>query len=327
MVEAFEKVEVMSDASVRQGKVRDVVDVGNKVALVATDRISAFDVVMPTLIPGKGELLSKISKKWFSHFKDVPSHICTMPSYDFLRHFGPNAFAKVINRCTVGHKADVIPIEFVVRGYMAGSLWKEYSDKRDRRGGWDPGQSPDWSRKQSNRISACGHEFFVADEKKQCEALNEPIFTPATKAAPGEHDENIHFDKADVICAEHFGMSNSAARQLMNELENLSISIYKKAHQYAMLRGIIIADTKFEFGFVGNKVVLIDELLTPDSSRFWLLQDYEIGRDQDSYDKQILRNYLIESGNRNKAVELPDEIVQKIVDRYQDIYDRLFGEV
>ncbi len=310
--------EIKVKCPVRKGKVRDVVELDNKtLLLVATDRISAFDVVMPTLIPGKGKILTEISKKWFQYFSQVPNP-WTDISYSLATRVFGSEVDDIMKRMMVCRKARVIPIEFVVRGYMAGSLWKEYQES--------PWHIP-------KNSSLCFRKECETGPKmlKQCEALSEPIFTPATKAVVGQHDENISFEESVKVCAEFLSWSQDAALELMKTLSALSIRIYNEARAHTLTRGIIIADTKFEFGFVNDTVVLIDELLTPDSSRFWLLSDYEIGRDQDSYDKQILRNYLetlVSEGKWDKtapAPELPQEIVDKIIRRYEEIYDKLWG--
>jgi len=302
---AFEKFE--SDSyKVRHGKIRDVVEYTDAhgdegLLLIASDRVSAFDVVMPTLIPGKGKILTQISERWFHYFKQVPN----AKKYLMLN----SDFDKIQARICSQHKTKVIPIEFIVRGYMAGSFWND-----------------------SKRESADSTYTYLctADGLQQCEELPEPIFTPATKAPAGEHDENISFEQSVQVCADFLGWSIDAASQFMKALRQLSLRIYSEARAHAITKGIIIADTKFEFGMLDDKVVLIDELLTPDSSRFWSLAEYEIGRDQNSLDKQILRNYLlglIEEGKWTKdspPPELPDEIVERIISRYKEINKRLF---
>ncbi len=309
----------------RRGKVRDIVEGYDVLYLTATDRVSAFDVVMPTLIPGKGELLTKLSHFWFDYFKQIPNHLITgntprgwtrnfnLLSYEFDV---PNALCQDYvypANTMIVKKVNVIPVEFIVRGYMAGSLWKEYV--------------------QSGYIAAKWLDQNIKLEKgmKQCDELPEPIFTPSTKASEG-HDENITFDESVGVCAKHLNWSVHAARQLMKSLAQMSIRLYSEARCHALTRGVILADTKFEFGMIDDTVVLIDELLTPDSSRYWSLKDYEPGRDQDSFDKQILRNYLqglVDKGKWDKTApgpEIPDDIVRRIKSRYQEIVDRLIGE-
>jgi phosphoribosylaminoimidazole-succinocarboxamide synthase len=280
--------------TVRRGKVRDVYDLGDEVLLVATDRISAYDVVLPTPIPGKGAMLTRISKFWFEFFADsVPNHLI-----DVIDQQAPAGLEEHLSqlrgrtmRCK---KAQVVPIECVVRGYLAGSGWKDYL----RTG------------------AVCG--IALPPGLKQSDRLPEPIFTPATKAREG-HDENISFEEA----------CRRAGSDVMGLLRSRSIELYKKAAEYARQRGIIIADTKFEWGKREGEYLLIDEVLTPDSSRFWPTEAYEPGRDQDSFDKQYVRNYLttlVESGLWDKTPpgpELPSEIVANTAAKYREVAKRL----
>ncbi len=281
----------------RRGKVRDVYDLGSELLLVATDRISAYDVVLPTPIPGKGAMLTALSKFWFGlldremphHFIGVvqdqapPAPIDLKPYLDQLR-----------GRTTRCRKTKVVPIECVVRGYLAGSGWKEY--------------------RQTGMV--CGVK--LPSGLKQCDRLPEPIFTPATKAETG-HDENISFDQASEV----------AGRDVMTLLRDRSLAIYNRAADHARARGIIIADTKFEFGRLGEELLLIDEVLTPDSSRFWPADKYEPGRDQDSFDKQFVRNYLstlVEAGKWDKTPpgpDLPADIVSGTAAKYREAVERL----
>ncbi len=281
---------------VRRGKVRDIYDLGDEVLLVATDRISAYDVVLPTAIPGKGALLTHISKFWFDMFADVvPHHLI-----EVVEATAPAGLDDKIDqlrsrtmRCK---KTEVVPIEFVVRGYLAGSGWKDYQ----RTG------------------AVCG--ISLPSGMKQCEQLPAPIFTPATKAEEG-HDENISFERACELVGE----------STMTSLRDSSVDIYNKAAAYARTRGIIIADTKFEWGLRDGMHILIDEVLTPDSSRFWPADKYEAGRDQESFDKQYVRNYLttlVDAGKWDKtppAPELPGEIVANTVAKYREAVERLTG--
>ena len=274
---------------VRRGKVRDIYDLGDEVLLVATDRISAYDVVLPTPIPGKGEMLTRISNFWFGLFdRDVPHHLI-----EIIGNKAPAGLEEHIGqlrgrtmRCK---KTKVVPIECVVRGYLAGSGWSEYQKSG----------------------SVCG--IKLPPGLKQCDKLPEPIFTPATKEETG-HDENISFERACEI----------VGATTMNTLRDRSIAIYNKAAQYARTRGIIIADTKFEFGERGGELLLIDEVLTPDSSRFWPAEKYASGRDQESFDKQYVRNYLttlVQAGKWNKTPpgpELPPEIVANTAAKYRE---------
>ena len=331
----------------RQGKVRDVYETKDSVMLVATDRISAFDIIMPTIVPGKGKILTTISNFWLDYFDKFPNHrskasitlndIAEPPLNKYIES-GKSMlenFSDIAGRTSYCKKANVLPIEFIVRGYMAGSLWKEYQD-------WWNTANKDKTLPECKEISIWGHTF-PPYQLRQCEEIvtlrrnhsvfgrclgeeDTPIFTPSTKSKDG-HDVNIHFDKAVAICADHYSMTRDGALILMKHLQRLAINIYVEAHAYAMSCGFIISDTKIEFGMVDNKMVIVDELLTPDSSRYWKLSDYKIGQDQDSYDKQILRNYLVEQGwgyGDSKEVEpLPDWLVQKLGNRYQEICDNL----
>ena len=279
---------------VRRGKVRDVYDLGNELLLVATDRISAYDVVLPTPIPGKGEMLTHLSGFWFSFFADdVPHHLIEIVGD--RAPAGLDAHLPQLRGRTMRcKKTKVVPIEFVVRGYLAGSGWKDY--------------------KRTGAV--CGVELPA--DLRQSERLCEPIFTPATKASEG-HDENISFDDA----------CRRVGADRMKLLRDRSIELYTKAAEYAGARGILIADTKFEWGEADGEYLLIDEVLTPDSSRFWPADVYEPGRDQDSYDKQYVRNYLttlVEAGRWDKkppGPTLPAEIVANTVRKYREAVTRL----
>lgn len=278
----------------KHGKVRDIYDLGDKLLIAATDRISAFDVVMKNGIPHKGQVLTQISAFWFDMFKDqVEHHLISDKTEDFPGPF-KSAKSQFAGRSMLVKKTEPLLIECVVRGYLAGSGWKEYSKSE----------------------TVCG--ISLPGGLKQCEKLPEPIFTPATKAEHGEHDENISFDKAKEIVGE----------ETANYVKDKSVDIFLKAGEYARQRGIILADTKFEWGVVGDKIILIDEVLTPDSSRFWPADKYEPGRDQESYDKQFVRNYL-EEINFNKSgpgVELPDDIREKTSKKYIEAYESLTGK-
>jgi len=282
---------------VRRGKVRDVYDLGDRLLLVATDRISAYDVVMPTPVPGKGRMLTQISRFWFGWFgARVPNHFIAVVEDEAPE--GLEAYLDQLRgRATLCRKAEVVPIECVVRGYLAGSGWSEYQQTQ----------------------SVCG--IALPPGLKQCAKLPEPIFTPATKAVEG-HDENISFARAcDLV-----------GKDVMTLLRERSIAIYRQAADYAATHGIIIADTKFEFGLVDGEYLLIDEVLTPDSSRFWSAERYAPGRDQESYDKQYLRNYLttlVAAGKWDKTApgpELPAEIVKNTAAKYQEVCEQLMGQ-
>jgi phosphoribosylaminoimidazole-succinocarboxamide synthase len=295
----------------RQGKVRDIyrLPAGDgepaRVLIVATDRISAFDVVLPDPIPDKGRLLTAISTEWFG-FVDrlglIDNHLISTDPAD-VPGLAPVHQDQLEGRMMLGRAARVIPVECVARGYVTGSGWTEYQ--------------------ANGRI--CGIQLPAGIPR--CGRLPEPIFTPATKAEEG-HDENIDFEQASAI----------AGRGVMERLRDLTLSIYKAGAEYAEERGIILADTKFEFGFAldengeeTDELILIDEVLTPDSSRFWPLESYEPGRDQDSFDKQYVRNYLlelVEAGTWDKTPPgppLPPEIIVNTAARYEEAKRRLFG--
>ena len=280
-------------AAVRRGKVRDIYDLGDKLLLVASDRLSAFDVIMKTGIPHKGRVLTQISKFWFGFLAGaVENHLITDDVRKYPKPFCDNA-GQLAGRSMLVKKTKVLPVECVVRGYLAGSGWKEYQ--------------------QSGTV--CG--IKPAAGLKQCDKLAEPLFTPATKAEQGMHDENISFEQAEDI------LGGEKARYVRDK----SIEIFKKASAYAQSRGIILADTKFEWGEIDGKVILIDEVLTPDSSRFWPADKYQPGRDQESFDKQFVRNYLeeINFDKSGPGVELPKDIVEKTSAKYIEAYEQLTG--
>ena len=277
-----------------RGKVRDIYDLGDKLLIVATDRISAFDVVMANGIPYKGIVLTQISKFWFDFLSgDVEHHLISDQVSDFPAPFC-NFEKQLAGRSMLVKKVEVLPIECVVRGYLAGSGWKEYKDSQ----------------------TICGQELPAG--LKQCKKLPEPVFTPATKAERGTHDENISFEK----CVEILGAERAEF------VHDNSIMIFEKASEYAESRGIILADTKFEWGIADGRIILIDEALTPDSSRFWPADKYEVGRDQESFDKQFVRNYLesIDFDKSGPGVELPEDIVKKTSAKYIEAYKRLTGK-
>jgi len=278
----------------KRGKVRDIYDLGDKLLIVATDRISAFDVVMANPIPCKGRVLTQISLFWFDFLSSTVSHhLITSDVNKFPAPF--NKFAgQLAGRSMLVKKTDVLPIECVVRGYLAGSGWKEY--------------------KESGTV--CGVK--LPPGLRQCDKLPQPIFTPATKEEFGKHDENTSFER----CVEIIGEKNA------KYVRDKSIEIFKKASQYAHSKGIILADTKFEWGEFNDKIILIDEVLTPDSSRFWPADKYQPGKDQESYDKQFVRNYLedIHFDKSGPGVKLPDDVVKKTSEKYIECYERLTGK-
>lgn len=273
-----------------RGKVRDVYDFGEKLLFVATDRISAFDWILPTGIADKGRVLTQISQFWFNLLQ-VPHHLISMDPADVPLPRGTDVDA-LRGRSMVVRKTRVFPIECVVRGYLSGSGWKEY---------------------QSNQ-TVCGLKLPAGLEES--DLLPEPIFTPATKAETG-HDENISFEKmASVVGAER-----------ADELRRFSLEIYSKASTFAKSRQIIIADTKFEFGLVNDQVILIDEVLTPDSSRFWAVGDYRPGGPQPSFDKQFVRDWLSATtwDKNSPPPPLPADVVNQTRDKYIEAYERLTG--
>jgi phosphoribosylaminoimidazole-succinocarboxamide synthase len=276
-----------------QGKVRDIYEAGDDLVMVATDRISAFDAVLPTPIPGKGQVLTGLSLYWFERTGDiVANHVLSADARTFPEPFGSNA-EKLAGRAMLVRKAEVVPIECVARGYLVGSGWKEYRESG----------------------SVCGIELPAG--LRESDRLPEPIFTPATKAATG-HDINISLDE----------MADAVGRGLAERLKELTLSLYGFAASHALSRGIIVADTKFEFGFAGGEVILIDEVLTPDSSRFWPADRYEAGRSQPSFDKQYVRDWLDASGwdHEPPPPELPPDVVDQTVARYREAYERITGE-
>jgi phosphoribosylaminoimidazole-succinocarboxamide synthase len=274
-----------------RGKVRDIYEVGNDLLIVATDRLSAFDVVLPTPIPDKGKVLTQLSLFWFEKLHGiVPNHIIT--ATDFTGELAPFA-AELAGRSMLVKRTEPIPIECVVRGYLSGSGWKDYQ--------------------KTGRV--CG--IPLAAGLTESAQLPEPIFTPSTKATTG-HDENISFEEA----------ATTIGASLALQLRDVSIEIYKRAAAYAAARGIIIADTKFEFGLgPGQELIWIDEALTPDSSRFWPADEYEPGRAQPSFDKQYVRDYLerISWNKQPPGPPLPAEVVANTRARYREAYERITG--
>ncbi len=274
----------------KRGKVRDIYDLGDLLLLVATDRLSAFDVVLPNGIPGKGKVLTCISVYWFRKMQDIiRNHIVAINVDDFPHEL--KKYRDILDgRSMLVRKAETIPVECIVRGYLSGSGWSEYKEKGSVCGISLPGGLPESSR------------------------LDEPIFTPSTKAEEG-HDINISFEQAGKI----------VGRETAARLKETSIRIYMKARDIAEKKGIIIADTKFEFGLYDEELMLIDEILTPDSSRFWSVRDYRPGSGQDSFDKQIVRDYLLtlDWDKMAPGPVLPDTIVAKTVERYREIMEIL----
>jgi len=276
-----------------RGKVRDIYDLGDRLLIVATDRISAFDVVMPNPVPDKGRILTQLSKFWFDLTKEIVSnHVLSTKARDYPQECQP--YQEMLEgRSMLVVKTDVLPVECVVRGYLSGSGWEEY--------------------KKTGKVCNIALPRGLVESSK----LEEPIFTPATKAEIGLHDENIPFSRVEEI----------VGKGLAERLKYISLGVYKKARDFAEGRGIIIADTKMEFGMKDDKLLLIDELLTPDSSRFWPKDDYRPGGSQKSFDKQYLRDYLlsIQWDKNPPAPLLPEEIVKRTREKYLEAYERLVG--
>lgn len=278
-----------------RGKVRDIYEINDSLLIIATDRISAFDVVLPSGIPFKGMVLTGLSEFWFTYTSDiVENHLITTR----IEHMGNPIISQhkdiLDGRSMLAKKVKVIPVECVIRGYLAGSGWKEYRETQ----------------------SICG--IKLPPGLKESDKLPEPIFTPSTKATTG-HDENISFS----------GVIDITGKKLAEELKEKSMKVYLKARDYASDRGIIICDTKFEWGITeDNKTILIDEVLTPDSSRFWPQEGYEPGRPQHSYDKQFIRDYLesIRWDKEPPAPPLPPDIIQKTSEKYLDAYKAITGK-
>ncbi len=277
-----------------RGKVRDLYDLGDQLLMIATDRISAFDVILPNGIPYKGTILTLLSEFWFSQLSDIiPNHLLSTRVEEF-----PAVCAKykdiLQGRSMLIKKTSPLPVECVVRGYLSGSGWKDY---------------------QKNG-AVCG--IALPAGLVESSALGEPIFTPSTKADLGMHDENIDFTAAAKL----------VGQETAEKLSELTIAIYKKARTIAESRGIIIADTKFEFGTLNGEIILIDEVLTPDSSRFWPKDSYAPGRAQSSFDKQFVRDYLLslDWDQKPPAPSLPEHIIQRTSERYIEAYQRLTGK-
>lgn len=275
-----------------RGKVRDIYDAGENLLMVATGRISAFDFILPDEIPFKGEVLNRISAFWFDKFADiVPNHLVSIDPADF-----PEEFAEyrdyLAGRAMLVKKAQTIPIECIVRGYLTGSGKKTYDENG----------------------TVCGIQ--LPEGLTEASKLPEPLFTPSTKAEIGDHDENISFERCCEIVGE----------DIATQIRDLSLKIYKAAAEYAATRGIIIADTKFEFGVIDGKVTLIDECLTPDSSRFWPAASYEEGKIQPSYDKQFVRNWLKANWDMTgETPHLPAEVIDGTSERYREAFQIITG--
>ncbi|HET9549562.1 MAG TPA: phosphoribosylaminoimidazolesuccinocarboxamide synthase [Candidatus Binatia bacterium] len=274
-----------------RGKVRDIYDLGDELLLVASDRISAFDVILPTLIPDKGKILTALSVYWFDVIKDIlPHHLITTDVDQFPAACRPHK-AKLEGRTMLVKKSLSAPVECIVRGYLAGSGWKDYH--------------------MSGAV--CG--IPLPKGLVEASRLDEPIFTPSTKAPVGAHDVNITFDE----------MVTKVGKKRAEKMRDATVAIYSRARALAETKGIIIADTKFEFGIEGDEIILIDEVLTPDSSRFWPMDGYKPGKTPDSFDKQFVRDYLVNLpwDMKSPAPELPPDIVKKTQDKYLEALKRL----
>jgi phosphoribosylaminoimidazole-succinocarboxamide synthase len=277
-----------------RGKVRDVYDLGDNLLIVASDRISAYDHVLPTPVPGKGEVLCRTSNFWFEKLKDVcPNHLVAVDVKDFPKDVQPHA-DRLKGRSVLVKKAKRVDVECVARGYLAGSGWKEY--------------------RESGAVCGVALPAGLVESSQ----LPEPIFTPATKEEVGTHDENISFER----------MAALTGRETAQKLKDLTLRLFREASVYAEARGFLLADTKFEFGLVDGKIILIDEALTPDSSRYWDKASYKPGTAQDSFDKQYVRDYLTRIGWDRKppAPALPEDVVSNTRAKYIAAYERLTGK-
>lgn len=280
--------------AIHQGKVRDLYEIGDRLLIVATDRISAFDVVLPNGVPGKGAVLTQIAAFWFERTSAVvPNHFIRLADGSADDDLPFELPEELIGRSTIARKAELLPVECIVRGYMAGSAWAEYQDSG----------------------TICGKALPPGIQES--EQFPEPLFTPTTKADVG-HDENLSEEEFISL----IGV------EAANALRIRSLALYKYGATYARDRGIIIADTKFEFGMLDGEPILIDEVLTPDSSRFWVASEHRVGQHLEAVDKQYTRDYLIESGwdREPPGPELPQEVVDETARRYREIYKRLTGE-
>jgi len=277
----------------KKGKVRDVYDVNDKLLLIVTDRISAFDFVLPEPIPYKGICLTQISKFWFDYFKDTAlNHVISADINEFPDEL--KEYTDILNgRSMLVKKAKVFPIECIVRGYISGSAWNSY--QKDG--------------------TVCGIKLSAG--LKESDKFDEPLFTPSTKAESG-HDINISYNEMKKLIGEEDA----------EKIKNLSLELYNKGAEYALKKGIIIADTKFEFGKIDDKIIIVDEILTPDSSRFWPADKYEPGRSQPSFDKQYVRDYLSRTGwdKNSDPPNLPDYVVEETQNKYKEAYEKITGK-
>ena len=281
---------------VKSGKVREIYDIGDRLVLVASDRISAFDHILENEITGKGEVLTRMSAFWFGLTKDiVPNHMLSIDNADMPEFFRTPAFA---GRSMMVRKLRMLPLECIVRGYITGSGWASY--------------------KETGKV--CG--ISLPEGLKESQKLPEPIYTPSTKAELGDHDENISYEQSIEVLEKEFpGRGEEYARALRDK----TIALYTRCADYARQRGILIADTKFEFGLDDDgNIVIGDEMLTPDSSRFWPLEDYAEGKSQPSYDKQFVRDWL--KANPDKGYRLPEDVIARTIEKYREAYSLLTGK-
>jgi phosphoribosylaminoimidazole-succinocarboxamide synthase len=280
----------------KSGKVREVYDVGDSIIMVATDRISAFDHILKNKITDKGAILTQMSKFWFDFTKDIlPNHMISVDNQDMPEYFQQPQFKGNSMKCK---KLNMIPMECIVRGYITGSGWKSYQENG----------------------TVCGIKLPAG--LKESEKLPEPIFTPSTKAELGDHDENVSLEDGAKVLEKKFP---GHGKEYAEKVRDYTIAIYKKCADYALSRGIIIADTKFEFGLDENgDIVLGDEVLTPDSSRFWPLEGYQAGQSQPSYDKQYVRDWL--QANPDSDYQLPQDVIDKTIEKYKEAFQMLTGK-
>ena len=281
---------------VKEGKVRELYDADGSLIMVATDRISAFDVILKNKIEGKGVVLTQMAKFWFELTSDiVPNHVISTDVNDMPEFFRNDYFE---GRSTLCRKLDMLPLECIVRGYISGSGWKDYQATG----------------------SICG--IALPESLKESEKLPEPIYTPSTKAEIGDHDESISYERSIEVLEKHYP---GRGEELAAKARDLTIAVYNKCAEYALSRGIIIADTKLEFGLDENgELVLADEVLTPDSSRFWPVEGYEPGHSQPSYDKQFVRDWL--KANPDSDYNLPQDVIDKTIAKYKEAYTLLTGK-
>ena len=291
-----EKDKMKAYAPVKEGKVREIYDIGDQLIMVATDRISAFDVILKNKISGKGKVLTQMSRFWFDYTKDIiDNHMISVDTADMPEYFRQEAFE---GRSMLCRKLQMLPIECIVRGYITGSGWKSYQSTG----------------------KVCG--ITLPEGLRESDKLPEPIFTPSTKAEIGEHDENISYERSVEVLEKAYPGHGA---EYAETIRNATIALYKKCAAYALTRGIIIADTKFEFGIDENgKVVLADEMLTPDSSRFWPLEGYEPGHSQPSFDKEFVRAWL--RANPDSDYLLPQDVIDKTIEKYNEAYALLTSE-